>query len=277
MPEASLWRLIPDGPRSPAMNMALDEAVLESVTAGAAPPTLRFYDWQPATISIGYAQRIGDFDEQRIAAAGLGFVRRPSGGRGVLHRHEVTYCICCPDSDWRVAGGVTESYRRLSDGFLTGLRQLGVDGRLATSMAAGAAGEREKAGSAACFDAPSRYELTATGRKLVGSAQWRSGGGVLQHGSVPLAGDVAEIVDYLALSERERERARDLLARRAGTVSQAVGRVVTFAEVARAIAEGLAQSLAISWSVSSLSEAELARAQCLAARKYGTEEWNRRA
>lgn len=273
MPEPAAWRLIDDEGHGAAMNMAIDEAMLEAVVAETAPPTLRFYSWQPVTISIGYAQKTADFDLPAITAAGLGFVRRPSGGRGVLHRHEVTYCICCHDDDWRVGGGVTESYRRLSDGFLTGLRTLGVDG----AMAASAAGERGKAASAACFDAPSRYELTATGRKLVGSAQWRSMGGVLQHGSVPTNGDVAELVDYLALSEADRERARDLLWRRAGTVSQAVGRPVSFAEVAHAIARGLAETLQIEWQPETLTDAESQRAEFLAAGKYGTEEWNHRA
>ncbi|MHB0875183.1 MAG: lipoate--protein ligase family protein [Anaerolineae bacterium] len=271
MPEPSVWRLIDDGPRGAALNMAIDEAVLEAVTAGQSLPTLRFYEWRPPTISIGYAQKVADFDLPGLTAAGLGFVRRPSGGRGVLHRHEVTYCICCSDDDWRVAGGVTESYRRLSDGFLAGLRTLGVDGAMAPS------GEHQKAASAACFDAPSRYELTATGRKLVGSAQWRSGGGVLQHGSVPINGDVTELVDHLALSEADRQRARDLLWRRAGTVAQAIGRPVSFAEVSRAIAAGLAATLSIEWQAGPLSEAEQARAQALVAEKYGTPEWNHRA
>jgi len=271
MPARSVWRLIQDGPHSAPHNMGIDEAILESVASREQAPTLRFYAWQPPSISIGYAQSAADFDEARIASAGLGFVRRPSGGRGVLHRHEVTYCICCPDDDWRVAGGVTQSYHRLSEGFLTGLRRLGLDG----AMASGA--EHEKVASAACFNAPSRYELTATGRKLVGSAQWRSGGGVLQHGSVPLDGDVAEIVDYLALSETERARARNVLLRHAGTVAQAVGRPVSFTEVAAAIAAGLAECLDIEWSEACLSVAETARAESLAANKYSTDGWNRRA
>lgn len=251
--------------------MAVDEAVLEAVSAGRVPPTLRFYDWQPPCLSIGYTQKVAEFDLERVERQGLGFVRRPSGGRAVLHRQELTYCLCVPGDDWRVAGGVIDAYRRISDGFLAGLRLLGV----ASALAAAAGGD--KALSAACFDAPSRYELLATGKKLIGSAQWRHNGGVLQHGSVPLAGDVAAVVDYLVLGSGDEIRARDVLRRRAGTVSEALGREVTAQEVAQALATGLAEALRIEWRRERLTESEMEAAMALARDKYGTPAWNLRA
>jgi len=247
--------------------MALDEAVLDAVARGDVAPTLRLYAWHPPCISSGYGQNLAEFDRARLAADGIGLVRRPSGGRAVLHKDELTYCLCVPEGDRRVTGGVLESYRRTSDGLLEGLRRLGVPSEMAEGRKA------EDGASAACFDSPSRYELTATGRKLVGSAQWRHNGGVLQHGSVPLNGDVTELVDYLALDEAERERARDVLRRRAGTVSQALGRTVCFSEVAAALSEGLAGKLDIEWVSADLSGEELLRAEVLAREKYGSQSW----
>jgi len=251
-----------DEPGNGAWNMAVDEAILDAVVAGEVPATLRFYGWCPHCISIGYAQKLHDFDLERLCADGVGLVRRPSGGRAVLHKQELTYCVCVPADDWRVSGGVLESYRRLSRGFLEGLRRLGLESTLAGEESG------EKAGSAACFDAPSRHELVSAGRKIVGSAQWRHNGGVLQHGSVPLNGDVAELIEYVALAECEREAARQALRRRAGTVAEALGRPVTFLEVATALAAGLADVLGLGWQESGLTAAERERAGKLVREKY---------
>ncbi|NLT42007.1 MAG: lipoate--protein ligase family protein [Anaerolineae bacterium] len=268
MNERATWRLLPEATFDGAFNMALDEAVLEAVGAGESPPTMRFYRWDPPCLSIGYSQKIASFDRQALSDHGWHLVRRPSGGRAVLHRDEVTYSIAAPAEDWRLAGGVLESYRRISGAFLHGLEGLGV---CLTDEAEGdSAGPR----SAACFDAPSRHELTANGRKLVGSAQWRHGAGVLQHGSVPLSGDVAEVVGYLALSESDRERARALLRRRAATVEQALGTKPGFTEVANAIAQGLSALLAVDWVPGEPTPKELARAAQLRSTRYGTDAWN---
>lgn len=271
MSERAVWRLIGQEAYPGAFNMALDEAIVEAVSTGSAPPTLRFYRWEPPCLSIGYSQKIADFDRDGLASRGWDFIRRPSGGRAVLHLDEVTYSIAALADDWRLAGGVLESYRRLSAGFLKGLAGLGVG---LTDEEDGRDGDSPR--SAACFDAPSRHELTASGRKLVGSAQWRRGNGVLQHGSVPLSGDVAAVVDYLALSDADSERARALLRRRACTVEDALGWRATFDQVADAIASGLSQTLDLRWEPASLTPAELARADQLMTTRYGADAWNLR-
>jgi len=271
MDSLASWRLIFDEARTGAWNMAIDEAILEAVIAGRVAPTLRFYGWDPPCLSIGYAQKAEEFDLERLREASIGFVRRPSGGRAVLHRCELTYCLCCVGTDWRMSGGVIESYRRVGEGFVDGLRSLGAVAGLGT--VAGSSNVR----SGACFDAPSRYELLASDRKVIGSAQWRHKGGVLQHGSVPLYGDVAEIADFLRLGEERRERVRKLLRRRAGTVSEVVGRPVSWHEVGEALARELGKKLHIEWQIGELTCDEIARARELASEKYGSDTWNLRA
>ncbi|MBC7249342.1 MAG: lipoate--protein ligase family protein [Anaerolineae bacterium] len=263
------WRLLNTGVADGATNMAVDEAILEGVAAGQSPPTLRFYAWQPPCLSLGYAQVVRDeVDLEACRARGIDLVRRPTGGRAILHTDELTYSVVVPQDDPRVSGGVVESYRRLCQGLLAGLRMLGLD-----VVQAGRKPPRPKNLSAACFDAPSDYEIIVGGRKIVGSAQARRRGVVLQHGALPLIGDVTRIVDVLNLPEDEREKFRAALRARATTLEAALGRALPFDEVARALAQGFAQGLNLELVPGELSPRELARAEALRAEKYAAEGW----
>jgi lipoate-protein ligase A len=263
------WRLLSTGASDGATNMAVDEAVLEAVAAGQSPPTLRFYVWQPPCLSVGYAQAIRDeVDLDACRARGIDVVRRPTGGRAILHTDELTYSVLVPQDDPRVSGGIVESYRRLCQGLLAGLRILGLDVVQAGRKLPGA-----DSLSAACFDAPSDYEITVGGRKLVGSAQARRRVVVLQHGALPLVGDVTRIVDLLHLPDDEREAFRTALLARATTLEAALGRPLPFDEAAHALARGFAQALNLDLVYGELSPGEQARARMLRAEKYAAEGW----
>ena len=125
--ERETWRAIFDPPRDGAMNMAIDEAILEATAAGSLAPTLRLYAWEPPTLSLGHAQPAADCDCEALRRLGWGLVRRPTGGRAILHTDELTYSVVAAESHPLMQGGVLESYRRLSRGLLSGLRILGVD------------------------------------------------------------------------------------------------------------------------------------------------------
>ncbi len=266
------WRLLKTGLADGATNMAIDEAILWAVAEGKSRPTLRFYGWQPPCLSIGYSQSMqGEVDVDRCREAGIGLVRRPTGGRSILHADELTYSVVAPQSEPRVAGGVIESYRRLSAGLVVGLRAL----RLAVTQVETA---DDKGKSAACFDAPSSYEITVGGKKLVGSAQMRKKSVVLQHGSLPLEGDVARIFDFLKVpSEERREELRQELRARATSLELALGYSVPFDEVARHLAAGFAQALNLQLIPGRLSEHELALAEKLRREKYVSREWSFRS
>ncbi len=252
--------------------MAVDEAIAEATVAGQVLPTLRFYAWQPPCLSLGRNQPHAEADAARCAARGYDVVRRPSGGRAILHSDELTYSVAGPADEPRLRGGVLEVYHRLSAGLLDGLRRLEIEAQETPAENRAAAD-----GSAACFDVPSAHEITAGGRKLVGSAQCRRGGWVLQHGSLPLRGDVARIVDGLAFDdEMERDTLRDALRRRATTVAEVLGRDVSFAAAAQALAEGFSAALSLTLIPGKLSDGEHTRAAELHKTKYASLDWTQR-
>jgi len=265
------WRLIVNGEADGASNMAIDEAILGAVSEGLAPPTLRLYAWSPPCISLGRNQPLSQVDLESCSAAGVDVVRRPTGGRAILHTDELTYSVALSVVDPRAAAGVTEGYRRLSEGLLAGLRRLGVGAGPAES-----GGPGEGASGPACFEVPSHHEITAGGRKLVGSAQWRAKGGVLQHGSLPLEGEIGRIVDYLAVPEEGRETLRRAVRARGCTLEQVLARRVPFAEAACALVEGFAGALNLSLVEGALTAPEHARATGLRETRYASPEWTRR-
>jgi len=266
------WRLIVDGEAGGATNMAVDTAIMTSVVEGASPPTLRFYAWSPPCLSLGRSQSASEVDSSACRAAGIDLVRRPTGGRAILHTDELTYSVALLQDDPRAAGGVMASYRRLSEGLLAGLRALGAEVGQAT-------GQRKPAAelTPVCFETPSDYEITVGGRKLVGSAQWRGRGGVLQHGSLPLYGDLGRIVDYLTFAEAEREQQRRAVRERAATLQDALGRVAPVAEVVEALAAGFGQALQVTLERGELTERERALAADLRRERYTEPQWTRPA
>jgi len=279
------WRLITTFDLSGAENMALDEALLESVINGAAP-VVRFYTWQPATLSLGVNQPTGEIDRYACEELGFGLVRRITGGRAVLHQHELTYSAIAPESDPRVSGGVIESYRKISAPLVAGLQALGANVELtAPNRAAFRAmsqarryqnlSELEQSNhGAVCFDTASAYEISTGGRKLVGSAQARRGGALLQHGSILLDIDWQAWVSVFAYaSEAGRQRALQKLPTRMTSLREELGRDVSAAQVRAALLKSFQQVLEIGLEESRLTQVEQAAAQRLAAEKYGSDTW----
>ena len=257
------WRLIRDKASDGAMNMAIDEAILRAVARKAAPPTIRLYAWDPACLSLGRGQAVADVDLRALRAVGYDLVRRPTGGRAILHIDELTYSVIVPQADARVAGSVVESYRRLSRGLVRALELLGVP-----NLAADERVEGQGDGGPVCFEAPSDYEITTVGKKLVGSAQMRAQGVVLQHGTMPLHGDIARICRLLA-SHPDPVRVRA----RATTVTRARGRAVTWAEAADALARAFEETLNLQLRLRQLDGEEHRGAMELLSEKYGTAGW----
>lgn len=283
------WRLLVGFGLPGPLNMAIDETLLESVIAGG-PPVVRFYTWQPTTLSLGTNQPVGEIDRAACDARGFGLVRRLTGGRAVLHQHELTYSVIARENDPRVSGGVVESYRKISAALVDGLQVLGAAVSLAPpnkglfrAMSArravaldGADGTVEDSG-AVCFDASSAYELTAGGKKLVGSAQARRGGALLQHGSILLDVDWDSWVSVFAYaSEAGKRRAYTKLPERMTSLRHELGRTVPLEEALSALVPAFESRLHLRLDPAALDASEEATALKLVAEKYGSEGWTGR-
>jgi lipoate-protein ligase A len=264
------WRLIISEPMRGHENMALDEAILESVGKGDAPPTLRLYAWEPPCLSLGYAQSMDDVDPERLRASGWEVVRRPTGGRAILHADEVTYSIALPIDHPHASGSILDSYRHLSKGLVAGLKLLGVD---VSVQAPGGATESPN-DNPVCFEVPSPYEITAAGKKLLGSAQVRRRTALLQHGTLPLCGDITRITRVLRYAdEGERSAAAKQVAHRAITVEDAAGRIVSWDEAVHAIAQGFSDALKVRFHRDDPSPIETECARALAMSHYQSNKW----
>jgi len=254
--------------------MAVDEAILEAVASGASPTTLRLYAWAPPCLSLGYAQSINDADRQRLAARGWHLVRRPTGGRAILHTDELTYSVIGSQDEPRLSGSVLESYQRLSQALLLALHALGIPAQ-AEPNPEGAGENRLPA--AVCFEVPSNYEITVHGRKIIGSAQARRKGVVLQHGSFPLYGDLRRITQVLTFAdENTRAQAAERLKSRATTAQEFLASPPTWEQAAQAFCLAFAQALNLELMPGTLSAEELELARRLEVEKYANPSWTER-
>ena len=222
-PTAIRWRVLIErqGPAG-AENMATDQALLEeSDRTGRA--FLRLYRFDPRCISFGRNEPARErYDPDAIARLGCDVVRRPTGGRAVWHEHEVTYAVAAPVAAF---GSLRDAYREIHQRLAAALRALGADATLAPDRLPRPSTAVHR--WHACFAAPSGGEVLVHGRKVIGSAQVRQGGALLQHGSILLDGSQ----EILTAVSRKPQAASD----GATTLSAALGRPVTFDEVADAI------------------------------------------
>jgi lipoate-protein ligase A len=250
------WKLFVTPPRSGAANMAMDHALMERARR-TGEKVLRVYTWSDPTLSFGRHQAVrGRVDANSARSRGVALVRRPTGGRALLHHREVTYSVTA-------ALGRNDSvrvwYASINNVLLRALRSLGVSAEPAT-----ATGRTPVPGSASCFVRADEGEIAVSGRKLVGSALLRQDDALLQHGSILLDDDQTMLERLLPGGEAPPLPA--------GTLRQALGRVPTVAEVAGALFGALVDSGA--HDASPLEDESLLRAEADEAEQlYGSDDW----
>lgn len=235
--------------------MAVDEAILAGVSEGSSPPTLRVYAWEPPTVSIGHSQRAStELDLEACRREGFGVVRRPTGGRAVLHAGELTYSVVGRSGEPPLGGTIAESYQAIANGLLLGLKELGVCAELA-AVATAPRGRGEVAPP--CFVSAGRFEIVVAGRKLIGSAQRRLGAAVLQHGSLLTDGTHVQLADVLRVrKEVERAAIRRTLVSKTTNLAAILSRVLEFEELACAMRAGFERAWGITLGDGTLSERE---------------------
>ena len=193
------WRLIDSGPCGASLNMSVDEAIADAVRKGSSAPTLRLYQWDRPSISLGCFQRASDIDTVYCDANGIPVVRRPTGGRAILHDKELTYSFSARTDRGPFAKGLLDSYRRISSAFNLAFCKAGIHAEPKTKREKG----RVLAGSPLCFQSSSFGEILAGGKKVVGSAQKRWEDGLLQQGSIPYSLNEKDICGAFGLNKAE--------------------------------------------------------------------------
>lgn len=248
---ATRWRLLADGALSGADNMARDLAVLEAVTAGDAPPTVRLYSWTPPCLSLGRHQPEEAADLGFCRREGVDVVRRPTGGRAVLHHLERTYSVAAPLGTPPLPRPLQDAYRRLCAGLVRACRALGVDAELTggeVNLSLPSPRTRVP-----CFEAPAGGEVVVAGRKLIGSSMRAHDGAILQHGAILLDWDGRLQAGAMGLADDERLRPH------VTTFAEQLGAAPPPDELDRALVEGLTAELGIDLVPGELTHGERRR------------------
>lgn len=243
------WQWIDSGHQSGAFNMSTDVNNAAKLQRGEILPTLRLYGWKPWAVSLGYNQSEHDIDLKKCEQYGFDIVRRPTGGRAILHANELTYSVVMA-ADGR---GITEIYSMISKALVSGLSALCPAVSYESSQP-NFASLYKRQESIPCFSASARYEVQVDGKKLVGSAQRRftSTDGpeiVLQHGSILLGPEhrlLAEIV-HVESEEVKKKIAQDIEMKTID-LSKATGRPVQFDEAAAAVRSGFERTMGITFA-----------------------------
>lgn len=238
-------------------NMAIDQAMLDRAKRG--ERRLRLYRWAPHCLSFGrHEPALRRYDRARIGELGLDVVRRPSGGRAVWHAQELTYALALPAD---TLGGLRQAYEEIHRMLLDALRLLGARAEMAEARA------RTRLDAGACFASAARGEILIAGRKVVGSAQLREGGGLLQHGSILLDGRQA-VLDHVMIGPG--------LPDTAGSLADAAGRSPDIGEVADAVATAAAVRWPGCWKPAAVPDELLAEASRHEP-KFRSDQWTWRS
>jgi lipoyl(octanoyl) transferase len=250
------WRLLDSGAMSPSLNMGVDQAILGLHANGKSPPTLRFYQWNPPAVSLGYCQKNHNLNLEACRRLGIEVVRRPSGGRAVLHLGDLTYAVIAGTADG-MPSAVTAAYRLICDGLLSGFRRLGIEARMGRGVI-------KPPQMDICFLRGTLGSIVYQERKFVGSAQTWHASSMLQHGSIILASQIEALVSLWPGMADSPEARQTKLEGQITSLQEILGRLPEVAEVKAAIREGLARTLEVRFDQGDLTPGEWALAQDMA-------------
>ncbi len=261
-------RFIDTGENNGAMNMAIDEALLITEKEKGLPPVLRVYKFTPPTLSIGYFQSMKkEVDVERCKEKGFDYVRRPTGGRAVLHDKELTYSVTIARPHRILDMNLLDSYHYICKGIIRAINYLGGNAYFSSR-------EDSEISSPSCFAAPTFSDILLNGKKVVGSAQMRNSYGLLQHGSILYEVDVDDIFFCFNMSDEKRKRLSTLAKKKISSLSSEIGKKITFDMVKDVLKKGMSEILGEELEESSLTPEEKKLAEKLYEEKYSTEQWN---
>ena len=247
------WNFIATEEHTGEYNMWFDEMLVQRLIDGTGLPTLRLYRWKPWAISLGHHQNLADINTQRCKNDGVDVVRRPTGGRAILHSEELTYSVVMMSGQ----KGIHQVYSEISAALVEGLRAFGVDVSLQHSQP-NFAGMYRNPSSIPCFGSSARFELEWNGRKIVGSAQRRYNGEsrevVLQHGSILCGTAHRQLVNYLALKDETlRTKIMEDLMRKTTDLKEISGMAIDIDELSDCVNKGFERAWGVTFTEADLT------------------------
>ncbi len=249
------WRLLITENNSAATNMAMDRAELVAISEGRAPPTVRFFTWEPPAISIGYFQSLEEeVDLDVCKKFGVDYVRRMTGGGAVFHDKELTYSIVIPEVHSQIPKNIMESYSRICGALIKGLKQLGIESRYAPIN-----------------------DIVTDGKKISGNAQTRKAKTVLQHGTILMDVDVEKMFSLLKVpNEKIRDKLISDVKQRVTSVKHILGEDISFANVSEAMKIGFEKEFNVKLNEGALTREEIELTNKFEKEYFSAKEWNHR-
>jgi len=246
------FRFLETGENTAAKNMAVDEAIMKECPHFE-EPTVRFYSWRPAAVSIGYFQAIEDeVNLKNCREQDTDVVRRITGGGAVFHEAELTYSFVCKESSGIVPQNILESYALICNSIVLGLKELGLQAEFVPLN-----------------------DIIVKGKKISGNAQTRRNGIVLQHGTVLIKVDVEKMFSLLKVpDEKIKDKIIENVKQRVTSITEQAGRELYFQEIADAMKKGFEQNFNAELSNGKLTMEETVLSEKIEAEKFATREWN---
>ena len=247
------WRLLLTGANTAAKNMAIDRAVLTTNSQGKVLPTVRFYEWTPPAISIGYFQSLSDeVDLKMCKKLGVDYVRRITGGGAVFHDDELTYSIVIPEDHDEIPKNIIDSYGRICGAIIKGLKNLKID----------------------CEYKPIN-DIITNGKKISGNAQTRKQKTVLQHGTVLMDVDIERMFSLLKVpNEKIRDKLISDVKERVTSINNCLGEDMSFIDVVEAMKNGFEEEFNIKLVKGMLTDEEIKLTEKFEKEYFGSKEWN---
>lgn len=261
------WRFIDTEVNNGFINMAIDEAILEHYIQYGGPPTIRVYRWHPPALSLGASQSIGEINLEQCRFLGIDIVRRPTGGKAVLHDVELTYSLVAsskegfPNSIWGV-------YNRIAQGLINAYRMLGVEVQIKRKGKTGRINQ-------VCFLTATSADLLYDGRKVIGSAQKKKGDVFLQHGSLVISHDPELLFSLFNYpSDEVRKKGMTLFMNTTASLNSILGRGIHYEEIKQALWQGFQEAWEIDCYKGELANEEIKLKHKFLETKYLKSEWN---
>lgn len=271
-----MWYFLDTGKNPAAWNMAMDDVLADAVARDPRTVFIRIYQWDPWAVTIGYAQEAEkNISLEKLTKKGYHFVRRATGGRAVFHANEITYSVIASIQNKDLGKSLHETYKIISQALLQTFLQAGFkDLQLKRSSLSEELSPRGAVKP--CFSSAARYEILFHNKKLIGSAQRRMKGAILQHGAIPLDSSFLGLTELMNIPEKEKGSMKKELKEKACSLSDVAGSPVDYQSVASVFKTGFECITGNPVAVYTLTEQIKKKAELLVEEKYGTKTWNLR-